>query len=114
MTEVRVEGKTYVRVGKPGVSRLILVSKDLLQEARNNLALKPKEESVEEQALPRMSLATMAKRELRTMKGGEFLTDTTVFRPKPLMFCGVQAMLRFGGKEFFIDPHYEAPKRRDN
>ena len=112
MTEVRVEGRNYVRVGKQGVDRLILVSKDLLQEALNNLALKPKEETVEE--LPRMSLATMAKRELRAMKSGEFLTDATVFRPRPMTFCGIPAMLKFGGKEFFIEPHYEDSKRRDS
>ena len=107
MTEVRVGGRgDYVKVGKPGVSRLILVSKDLLQEALNRRERELKQESAKEQELRSTSLASMAKRQLRSMKSGPFLTDANEFQPRKMEFCGIPAVLTFGGKEFFIDPHY--------
>ncbi len=118
MTEVSISGKNYVQVGKQGVPRLILVSTDLLMQAQNKREQKLREERtaelIEGQELPKISLAGMAKRQLRHMKSGPFLPDEKEFRPMSMTFCDVKAVLNFDGKNFFIDPHYEDSKRRPN
>jgi hypothetical protein len=118
MTEVSVLGKNYVPVGKQGVSRLILVSTDLLLQAQNKRVQKLKEELAKDSALgqelPKVSLAGMAKRELRAMSSMPFLPEEREFRPRKMEFCEIKAILNFDGKHFFIDPHYEDKKHPDN